>query len=150
MAEELKLTGEQLFLRYAFPCADTMLIIGKIDEEHFLELDQLVKSNGQPRRRLFPFCFPNAFRKLRKYAEENGLKRWALSTVQDLWRNHHDHEGDCRVRRCTVVEVDDGGVIITVLCGEEQFATINLYHLPILLDNVVYVHRKVVVEIEGF
>lgn len=149
------MTGEQLFLRYAFPCVDTSggRIVGKkyrtLNEEHLAELRQLVTSGGQPMRSLLRYCFPYAFRGLRKFAEENHLERWALATVIAFWRHHHGHIGECRVRRCTVAQVSGDAATAMVECERERFGTINYYHLPIQVGQFVYIHLRVIAEIEG-
>jgi hypothetical protein len=153
------MTGEQLFLRYAFPCADTGagIIAGqkhrKIDEEHLDRLKQLINSNGQPKHRLLYYCFPRAYRRLKQYAEDNGLERWALATVAEFWRYHHGredgYEGDCRVRPCAVVEANGNGAMATVECEGEIIYVINIYHLPIQRGQVVYLHWRMIAEIKG-
>ena len=145
-----KLTGEQLFLRYAFPCASSRLAGGKINMQHFLELKQLIEDAEQPRRGLLSFCFPNAARRLRDYAIVNGLGRWDLATVKGLWRRHHGHKDECRVLRCEVIAVGNDEVKTIALCEweGEQFIAINLYNLPLQKGCSVYVHRRTIVEIE--
>jgi hypothetical protein len=148
------MTGEQLFLRYAFPCIDPCggMIVGKkyrtLRAEHLAELRQLVATGGQPRRSLLRYCFPYAFRGLRKYAEENHLERWALATVIAFWRHCHGHIGECRVRRCAIAGINETGIMAAVTCEDERLNAINLYRLPLEIGQFAYIHLRVIAEIE--
>ncbi|MEK7174090.1 MAG: hypothetical protein AAB759_00305 [Patescibacteria group bacterium] len=150
------MTGEELFLRYAFPCAEGRVIRGKLDEAHFEILKKLVLGRDEPRqellkyrrphvfRHLLRYCFPHAFRRLREFAESSDRERWALGTVAEFWRSHHEHRGECRVRRGVIVAASDQ--FPRVLLGEEAVRTINLYGLPLRNGEEVCVHLSVVVE----
>jgi hypothetical protein len=148
-------TGEQLFLRYAFPCTDTPfgMIAGRktrmLSPKHRAEILDLIKNNGQPRRSLLRFCYPYAFRKLREYAQKNGLERWALATVAEFWRHHHGHTGECSVRCAMVLNVSDDNTTACVAYQGEKFPVVNHYHLPLRMGQYVYVHLRMIAEVEG-
>ena len=151
------MTGEQLFLRYAFPCADGRLLRGKLDEVHSNKLTGFIERNSQPPRSLFRFCFPYAFRRLCKYARENGKERWALATVQEFWRYHHGHHGECRVRRGRILDLQTNGTMTaariivpeTLESPEEELIVLNSYRLPVQEGQHVYFHFRVIAEING-
>ena len=113
------MTGEQLFLRYAFVCLDARLIKGLISEEHAEDLSAWVKEGGQPTRRRLKYCFPKAFQALRALGLEKGRQPWSLENVASYWRENHGRSGDCAVRLLQVKEVEYGGRLILV--GEERF-----------------------------
>jgi len=148
------MTGQQLFLRYAFPCTETPFGIfdGKkariLSPGHRAEILGLIEHNGQPRTSLLRFCYPYAFRMLREYAQRNGLERWALATVTEFWRHHHGHIGECRVRRAVVADAGNGDTTSFVSCDGETLPVINYYHLPLCMGQHVYIHLRVIAEIE--
>jgi hypothetical protein len=144
--EPVALKGVQLFLRYAFPCAGSRLAAGKIELNHYVELQRCVQDNLIPRRRLLKFCFPNAFQALRAYAKGNKIPCWELDTVRTFWRQHHGHEGDCRVQQGVAHSVLSGGRVAKVIIGGQEYVMSNLYNFTLLTGQKVFTHRRVVVE----
>ncbi len=141
------MTGEQLFLRYAFPCAESRVIRGKLDEAHLEKLKSLAQSGGQPNRQLLRYCFPHAFRRLREFGKSQGLTDgawWSLETVRCFWRQHHGHRGECQLRRVVVGSVE--GRLVSAIFNDTQVKAINFYNLPIRVGEEVYLHLGVVVE----
>ncbi len=136
------MTGERLFLRYAFPCVDARLAKGLISEEHTKELSAWVKGSGRPTRRRLKYCFPNAFKALRELGQRSGREPWSLENVEDYWHNNHKRSGDCAVRLLEVEKVEFGGRLILV--GEKRF--LNGYGLELAPGDKVYVHRQAVIE----
>lgn len=136
-----QLTGPQLFLRYAFPCAEEKLRSGRINQNTLDELGRIVKGDGLPNNFSLGYCFPNATKSLARFAEEKRKEMWAFETVAEYWRYHHDHEGDCAVKIFTVVGVRDN-MVATGLA--KPF--INLYKLQLEIVDTISVHRGVVIE----
>ncbi|MBT4849485.1 hypothetical protein HON36_01395 [Candidatus Parcubacteria bacterium] len=138
------MTGEQLFLRYAFPCVQAREIMGKISPKHSQELTTWAIQDLQPTRRRLKFCFPHAFRALRQLARANNRQTWSLINVQDYWRSNHGHEGDCAVQLVTVVNLNK---IVTVNNGADQLPVVNLYGLHLRVGDKVYTHKRCIVEL---
>ncbi len=138
------MTGEQLFLYYAFPCVQAREIMGKISPEHSQQLTTWVKQGLQPTRRRLKFCFPHAFRALRRLAWANNRPTWSLINVQDYWHNHHGHEGDCAVQLVTVVNLNK---IVTVDNSTGQLPVVNLYGLHLQVGSKVRTHNRFIIEV---
>lgn len=144
-------TGEQLFLRYAFPCAEGRLIRGKITEQQMEQLKALIENSSPPKRQFLRYCFPHAYRRLREFAQKNGIdhKRWEYDTVSTFWRYHHGHAGNCQVSHGMIVSKKDK--IITVMNSDPPYMpimAINYYDLPACAGDIAYVHLRMVTEIE--
>lgn len=134
-----QLSGPQLFLRYAWPCANDRLHAGLINQRDFDELEILVKRSAEPGVILLALCFPNAVRELRNFASEDNM--WFSCEVEKFWRHNHGHEGDCAVRMLTVVGIK-GQMVATGLA--KPF--VNLYGLKLEIVDTISVHRGVVIE----
>ena len=134
------MTGEKLFLQYAFPCVEDRERAGAISTQHREELSGWIVRNVQPARRRLKFCFPKAFEALRALAQRTRRAVWSLENVQDYWRNNHGHSGDCRVVQIAVEEIR-GRVVVS----KNQFF-VNICNLPLSPGDKVYVHRRCVVE----
>jgi hypothetical protein len=137
------MTGEKLFLLYAYPCVSSRLATGKITKAHADELKGLVESGGQPTRRRLKYCFPNAFRAIRELAETKQREVWSLENVADYWRNNHPGQGDCAVEIITINKIINDG-LMGIECCKKHF---NIYSLPITVDCKVYVHKSCIIEI---
>lgn len=140
---EKRLSGPQLFLRYAFPCVGDRLHAHLINRLNFELLKSLVKDGGEPRISLLRKCFPNAVKSLETFARIKKKKMWAIRTVAKFWRHHHGHEGDCAVRLLTVVAVDNVRLNASV---EPGFTVKNFYALDLREGDKVFIHRRVVIE----
>lgn len=146
------LTAEQLFLRYAYPCAEGMLDSKKINIEHYNELERLIDQNEQPRRKLLKYCFSKAFNSLRRSASEkskSGGQVWNMEIVRWHWREQHnlDHYNDCSVQKAVVNRFEDCKIVI-VMIGKHTTYTINHYGLQLKKDDVVFIHRNVIIELD--
>jgi len=145
------MTGEQLFLRYAFPCAEGRLIRGKITEQQMKQLKVLIENDVEPKRQFLRYCFPHAYRRLREFAQKNNIdhKRWEYDTISNFWRYHHEHQGDCRVYHGMIVSKKEK--IVTVMNSDPPYMpiiAINYYDLPACTGDTAYVHLRMVTEIE--
>ena len=134
------MTGEKLFLRYAFPCVEVRESMGVISPHHNKELTDWIKNAVQPARSRLKFCFPNAFRALRALASNTGREIWSIENIQDYWHNNHRRPGECGVHLITVGSVD-GGIVIS----NRQFF-VNIYNLSLRAGDRIYTHKKYVIE----
>lgn len=85
------LTGEQLFFRYAWPCAEIRLSRKEITEEQF-GLLKFFRDNQHrnPGRKLLIACFPVAVKDLTEVAHRMfASDPWSLEHVAEYWRHHH-------------------------------------------------------------
>jgi len=125
-----------------------------LSKEHYERLKLLVTAdenncpiNRHDLHRLLGTCFPQARRALRDYAEERGLERWARATVAACWRHNHNAEGECAVRRATIIEVGEATILARTDNGEIVHVS-NLYSLPIQSGSIVYFHIRVIADID--
>jgi len=139
-----QLNGPQLFLRYAWPCAEDKLRAGKISEEDFHRLEMLVKGRLIPPIKFLEHCFPNAVQKMREFAKPYiTAKLFNYWIVKTFWREHHSHEGDCAVVSAIVGHI---GQLILVCDRKENIPVLNPYEIEIGIGDLVYVHRRVICE----
>src|ERR1035437_2868708 len=122
-----QLTGPQLFLRYAWPCAEDLLKIRKITPDDFSSLERFVNEKLAPPREFLKRCFPNAVEALENFSELSGnperWEMWSYETVAEYWRHNHRHEGDCAVCEAVVISIYDRCVY--VISGSKAFNAIN-------------------------
>jgi len=140
-----KLTGPQLFLRYAFPCAEGKLHANQINQAEFESLESFIKNGGEPEIFLLQKCFPNAAKDLKTFSEARDREMWATRTVAKLWRYHHGHNGDCAVKIATVCSFV-GDSAIQVISGSKVFTAFDTYGLGLDIGDDVYIHHRVIVE----
>jgi len=142
--ESIRLSGEHIFFRYAYPCVEDKMIQGKISETHYLRLKKYAETGERPPRALLKYCFPHAFGALRDHALNSFSESpWDFDVVADYWRHNHGKIGECRVRKVTVSGImGENGVLLE----EEKGAFLDLYGLSLSPGDLVYVHRRVIIE----
>jgi hypothetical protein len=140
-----QISGSQLFLRYAWPCAEEKFISGEIREENFKRLNQALKEESKDIAFLLTICFPKAVETLRGYARAHNLETWSFEAVSEYWRYNHGHTGNCTVVKGEVWEV---GRVCKIWNGENTLNALNLYGLDLQIDDVVFLHKGFVVEKE--
>lgn len=138
------MTGEELFLRYAFPCAYEKETRGIISVEQKKELEDCLANNKKPRRRLLKTCFSHAFQALRDLAEKTGTSTWSIRNVKNYWLDNHRGFGDCGIAIIAVSGIN--GKIITVSNSLHEHQVINLYNLDLKIRNHVICHKGCVIE----
>lgn len=136
------MTGEMLFLRYAFPCVQAKAMRGLISAEHKAMMEECMARGRAPSRRLLKYCFPNAFKGLKETAGVSGVEVWGLANVKAHWRCNHQRDGACGVRLVTVDQIMDDGKL--VMSAQERF--LNIYALELKISSSVYVHKGCVIE----
>lgn len=145
MAENM--TGEQLFLRYAFPCALDKMIQNRISPEFHGDLERALTVKT-PRRGPLKYCFPHAFKAMREWAESIGRRSelWNLENVANYWRHHHGHTGECAVELVTALGDSDLLVPVRLSDGRE-FPAVNQYKYAFKAGAQLYIHRRCVAEV---
>ena len=140
------MSGEQLFLRYAFPCAWDKMVRGRISPEFHADLGQAL-TLPRPRRGLLKFCFPKAWKAMRVHARNVGRSDlWSLENVADYWRHHHGHAGECAVELVTALGDSDLLVPVRLSDGRE-FSAVNQYAYEFEAGAQLYIHRRCVAEV---
>lgn len=142
------MTSEQLFLRYAWPCADGRLMRHLVSETDYAELEHLVAAGVKPPRSLLRRCFPDAYASLRKFAKESGQALWSMAAVTSYWREQHGHEGDCRVLSGVVRRINGRRVVVELAPGK-AYNCLNLYNLSLTRGGMIYLHRRVIIELKS-
>ena len=141
------MTGEMLFLRYAYPCAEIRLTRELISPRDYKLLGEWVRGcGGQPNRGKLKFCFPNAFKALRERASLLGCGTWSLESVTDYWRKNHGHEKPCSVERVLIQSLRLAGKDSYIFINGTVFS--NVYDLDVAIGDAVYIHQFCVIEKE--
>lgn len=136
------MTGEELFLLYAFPCTEIRLHRGLITKQDEQKLQELIDGQRQPDRKFLARCFPDAFRSLVENAKTIGLSVWSLENVQVYWRSNHGKVGECRVVRSTIESIEHNGRFVVTSDGH----FLNLYDLPLAVGSEITTHKSCVIE----
>jgi hypothetical protein len=142
-----QLTGPQLFLRYAWPCAEEKLKAGKISQGDFDQLKLDVEQNRHPNGWLLEFCFRNASRALHEFA---GSKNpWSFETVQEFWLCHHIHKESPTVRGTVTGFLGRNQYdLFEVLLDENRTIPVtNLYDQTITLGDRVSIHHHSIIQV---
>ena len=142
------ISGERLFLLYAYPCVDIRVKRGLITLDQAAGLEILVNSGRDPDHRLFGECFPDAIRLFVEAAKINplGYEPWSVELVRNFWRAHKGRAprcavmtGEVKVSNDFVVKIDHEGSIRPAF---------NRYRLPVKLGDTAFIHQHVLVEVE--
>jgi hypothetical protein len=144
-----QLTGPQLFLRYAWPCAEDRLHIKLISQDDFEKLRWLILDKAEPEICFLEKCFPGAVKALKDFSFASGStdiwSMWSFGNVAQFWRHNHGHNGDCAVTIGIVLSVTPTSNLL-VDCGKKAFYVPNIYKLDLKKKDQVYLHRKIVIE----
>ena len=141
-----RLTGPQLFLCYAFPCAEEKRDAQKITRGDFRALKLLIESGREPGISFLERCFPNATREMNQFwlGTYDACALWSPHLVGTFWHQHQGSGGDCAATKAMVYEVN--GNAVSVMVDSKMFPAINLYGLDLQIGDMVYLHRRVVIE----
>lgn len=139
-----QMTGERLFLLYAFPCSACKLAAKKIDMKRFDLLKGYVDSGKETgMREVLKRTFRKAFLAMRELAQESGDQPWSLENVSAYWHSNHGHSGSCAVSRIRLGE-NFSLIRNVVLVGTKTY--LNNYGLEILPGKTLYIHADTIVE----
>jgi len=139
------MTSEKLFLRYAFPCVEGRVMLGKINPLDYEKLKLFLQENSDPEQEFLSHCFEDADGQLSAFAKKHGLEKWNLNTVTEFWRHHHVgyHDG-CEVNLVTVVSIKNN--FVEVCLDEKNLTVFNPYNLSLQIGDKVYLHRWTIIE----
>lgn len=153
MKEQKDLTGPQLFLRFAYPCAWENHDGGKLDDRHFNRLEKLIyeEEDFEPNLGLLKFCFPKAVAGYERFVGMIGHGNWDPKTVENYWLYHHRHEEapvEVDVMVASVLRIErDNFVIVSIVQGGTTMNVPhrNVYNLKLSPGDIVFTHHGVIV-----
>jgi len=143
-----KLTGSQLFLRYAFVCAEDKLRLGKISRGNFEQLKLAAENNLKINNSLLEYCFGDATQALRVFSEKRNVEIWSFENVAKYWRHNHGHDGDCAVRSTVVTAISPDNLSLQVILENKNFWVKNYYNLNVQMGDSIYLHKRIAIEID--
>jgi len=138
--KQTEMSGNRLFLLYAFPCAQAREIAGQITTDQFHQLERLVDDGGEPSVELLSACFPDAVQRFYAHARRNPFDStpWTVEDVSSYWLNHR--EGDSPVVRAVVLNFNSAVTNVMNLATGEQFSVVNRYRLSYRVKSVLLIH----------
>jgi hypothetical protein len=153
----IKSDGDRLlFLRYALPCAGTLVKRGKVTSEYIEGLVEQVSRNSAPKEdaeAMFKvantMCDIVAERMGKQSTDAEVIRRYFLfehsKVVDDRFELMRDFDPvDCRTYAGTVVKADGGSAVVETILGQRKYRT------PFVKDlragDAVVVHFDFVVE----
>ena len=156
-------SSDELFLKYAFPCAHVLLESGVITKERYSSLEDCAKGGEVLSRDVIESSFPSAFRRIKVLAEEMGVgDYWDMKVMEEYWyRNHNEvidaREGNyakfpesfrdfCKVHVAEVVKLLPEG-FLSIEYDEKRRAVCGDYVLGVKVGDKVRVHHAYAVEI---
>jgi hypothetical protein len=161
--KEARMSPEEYFLRYAYPCITNLIQKKTLKREDADNLDKILfdqKKVKRISREYLESCFPEAFRRIKEVAEDMGKDYWDFSVMKKYWTDAHNSfidSGDgeyskatpsfrelCKVHQAEVVSKKNN--ILTVRHDRTErnvFATLVPYVEP---GDKVSVHLAFAIE----
>jgi hypothetical protein len=132
---DMEIRGEDriLFMKYALPCAGTLVRRGIVDRDRIERLVDLVKENreipsGEEKifKVAFAACSLMAMDEKRGFIDSSVVRRYFLSGHDDVIERRYEEMGDfdpeeCRVRTGTVVDVEDNFAVVKNSSGTRKY-----------------------------
>jgi hypothetical protein len=86
---KINISGERLFLLYAFPCLEGKVAANVVKSIYAAELNNVLNSCREPSHLLLRECFQNAADSFISFANITSLSTpWPVEKVREFWRNH--------------------------------------------------------------
>jgi hypothetical protein len=140
------MSGNRLFLLYAFACAEDRLRVGLISQSDFEMLSALITSqSASPTVEALERCFPKAVRNYLAWCKQYSKTPWTQESVTEYWRDYHGDRPDCAVHRALVLSTNDE-LQVSVRGSKGVFFALNRYQLPLVPGDLVCIHRNFIVE----
>jgi hypothetical protein len=140
-AEREKMSAEEYFLRYAFPCIGNLTQKNRLSKGDAENLEKIVFEKKTIQKDYLESCFPEAFRRIKEVAGQMKKPYWNVSVIKKYWEEEHNRfidSGDgeyskatnsfkelCKVHKAEVIAKKDN--VLTVKYGEitrNVFATL--------------------------
>ncbi|MFH1399167.1 MAG: hypothetical protein ABIG95_03575 [Candidatus Woesearchaeota archaeon] len=84
------MTPEKLFFRYAFPCAQVLLDLKRIDQACYDELKRMFYASETPNREVLQSVFTNGFRRLKSVAAKMNKEPWDVEVIRKYFGEEHN------------------------------------------------------------
>lgn len=81
---------EQYFFKYAFPCSQTLMELGRITKEEYEELKKMFLEGKVPDREVLERVFCVAFERISRLAIDMGKNKWDLDVNKEYWLKRHN------------------------------------------------------------
>jgi hypothetical protein len=161
--------SEQYFFRYAFPCAEVLLQIKRIDQKRFDEIKSAAEKGIVPSREILEDTFKTAFENIKKIAAKEGKDYWDISVIKKYFDEgeHNDFIGCgggffghapatikdlCMIKTAIVEEIKADDIqgnkseIVKVKYDGKERMCINFYNLKIKKGDKVKLHYAYIIE----
>lgn len=159
--ENIQITPELYFQRYACPCASVLLTLKRIDKATFDKVNELTLKDQAMTREDLEKIFPEAFRRIKKLALNMDKDYWDVEVLKQYFlRGEHNKEIDsgdgfyaaappslkelCKVHKAEVVLIKEN--VLKVKIGDKHRVVVNKFIPEIKLGDNVTVHYGFVVE----
>jgi len=152
--------AEEYFFRYAYPCSDMLVRLGKLDKERKIILDKEFKSNVIPTKLELEECFPEAFRRIKQIAREMRRDYWDILVIKKYFQEEHNKFIDandgtykrlpdtiknlCKVYIAEVLDVK--GNILLVKYDHKEKSVINKFIKNLKIGDKVTIHFGFAIE----
>jgi len=142
VSDDVEESVEWYFFKYAFPCSQTLMQLGRISSEEYSGLKEGFEGREAPSQEILERVFSVAFERIDRLAVRMGLERWNFDVVKGYWGGEHNEviargEGMygsapesfkdlCRINIGEVVEVREGLLIVGYLNeGREETRVVD-------------------------
>lgn len=140
------ISGERLFLLYAFPCLEGKLVTHEVKSMYAMELNNVLNSGHEPSHSLLRECFKNAVDSFTISAGITSLSTpWPVEKVREFWRNHKGKNPQCATMHGVVEETD--AYFVKIRYAKRIKCLVNRYNLSIKKGDTVYFHYNFVAEV---
>jgi NADPH-dependent ferric siderophore reductase len=152
---------EEYFFRYAYPCSEMLVKLGKLNKETKRLLDSEFESNTTPTKLELEEAFPAAFRRIKLIAKKmNKQDYWDEYVIKKYFREEHNNFIDandgtyaklpqslkniCKVYVAEVMDVKDN--ILVVKYDHTERSVINKFLNDVKKGDKVTIHFGFAVE----
>jgi hypothetical protein len=152
----MKVKDRILFLKYALPCAGTLVKRGKVSQEHIDKIIEQISNNQVPKEEVekkfkvaFAMCSNLAKEMKKDSINEEVIRRYFISehdkTVDERFKLMGDFDPvACKTRIGKVLEVDKEFAVVETSLGKKKYKTV--FTKDIKKEDNVIVHFDFVVE----
>lgn len=152
----LRISDRLLFLKYALPCANTLVTRGKVSQEYIDNLVELVSEGGIPEdgtEKIFKvataMCDSIGRRMCKDTVDSEVIRQYFLlehaPVVEDRYKLMHDFNPvDCKTYSGKVLDVTDGHAVVETKLGKKDYRT--SFAKDVKKGDVVAVHFDYIVE----
>jgi len=156
-------TPEMVFFKYAYPCSDELVRLKTISPAQKDLLDYFFDNNKAPKRNLLEVCFPNAIKRLKRFADDEDY--WTVDNIREYFIVHHnkiidDREGSyasctrhmrelCKVRCGKISDIEDinGNIVYIVRYNQFEETRVSGRYLPdAKVNDRISVHWRFAIE----